>query len=207
MRLQTYLVPRVTLSRVHLMLLIDAVEQVAGSEEQGAVEARLEVVAVTLTMKVMVRKMMSSKEAVAVEDVAVEDVVSAADHAMLIVNLVATARRVRRATQAKTWVATIQMREVEVEDVDAVGIAAVVVAMDSVDEEALEVVDAVVQWAVDLEAAVDTVAAAAWMEVKDVDAVVDVDVAVEVKEWAMRPERAVLKPKINEMMKYLISAS
>ena len=32
MRLQTYLVPRVTLSRVHLMLLIDAVEQVAGSE-------------------------------------------------------------------------------------------------------------------------------------------------------------------------------
>lgn len=189
------------------MLLIDAVEQVAGSEEQGAVEARLEVVAVTLTTKVMVRKMMSSKEAVAVEDVAAEDVVSAADHAMLIVNLVATARRVRRATQARIWVATIQTREVEVEDVDAVGIVAVVVAMDSVDEEALEVVDAVVQWAVDLEAVVDTVAAAAWMEVKDVDAVVDVDVAVEVKEWAMRPERAVLKPKINEMMKYLISAS
>ncbi len=32
MRLQTYLALRVTLSRDHPMLLIDAVEQVAGSE-------------------------------------------------------------------------------------------------------------------------------------------------------------------------------
>ena len=160
----------------------------------------------TLTTKVMMRKMMSSKEAVAVEDAAAEDVVSAADHAMLIVNLVVTARMVKRETQARIWVATIQTREVEVEDVDAVGIAAVVVAMDSVDEEALEVVvDTVAPavWVKDLEAAVDTVAAAVWVKVEDVDAVV----AVEVKEWAMRPEKAVLKPKINEMMKYLISAS
>merc|ERR1719444_584106 len=109
---------------------------------------------------------------------------------MLIVNLVVTARMVKRETQARIWVATIQTREVEVEDVDAVGIAAVVVAMDSVDVE-------------DSEAAVDTVAAAVWVKVEDVDAAV----AVEVKEWAMRPEKAVLKPKINEMMKYLISAS
>merc|ERR1719468_34177 len=136
------------------------------------------------------RKMMSSKEAVAEEDAAAEDVVSAADHAMLIVNLVVTARMVKRETQARIWVATIQTREVEVEDVDAVGIAAVVVAMDSVDEEALEVV-------------VDTVAPAVWVKVEDVDAVV----AVEVKEWAMRPEKAVLEPKINEMMKYLKSSS
>merc|ERR1719354_1305423 len=111
---------------------------------------------------------------------------------------------VKRETQARIWVATIQTREVEVEDVDAVGI--VVVAMDSVDEEASEVVvDTVAPavWVKDLEAAVDTVAAAVWVKVEDVDAAV----AVEVKEWAMRPEKAVLKPKINEMMKYLISAS
>jgi hypothetical protein len=35
------------------------------------------------------------------------------------------------------------------------------------------------------------------VEAEDVDAVV----AVEVKEWATRTERAVLKPKINKMMK------
>jgi len=178
------------------MLLTDAVEQEVDSEEQEAVEARW--VAVTLTTKAMVRKTTSSKEVVAVEDAAAEDVVSAVDLAILTVSHAATARRVRRATQAKTWAATNQMREVEAGDVDAVDIAAVVVAaVDSVDAEASEAVDAVALSAVDSEVAVDTVAAAAWVEAEDVDAVV----AVEVKEWATRPERAVLKPKINKMMK------
>jgi hypothetical protein len=176
------------------MLLTDAVEQEVDSEEQEAVEARW--VAVTLTTKAMVRKTTSSKEVVAAEDAAAEDVVSAVDLAILTASHVATARRGRRATQARTWAATNQMREVEAGDVDAVVIVAVA-AMDSVDAEVSEAVDAVALSAVDSEVAVDTVAAAAWVEAEDVDAVV----AVEVKEWATRPERAVLKPKINKMMK------